>query len=329
MSPGNRRSTTRSPSTAPSALRPSCSKVTSLTRAPLLARDPSSRTASRSASLPLGHWQESRSWALALLASTPTRGTAQRGSQPRLAACTSTITLFTDPACPFAFSAEPARMRLRWHYGDQLRWTTRMIVLTLEPGEAEKLATGPGSLQRALRHAGGSRALLRAPRRRSPPAARSSPRGLHAPRAPGDAAAAAARARHGRRPARRSGADRRARRATPASIRRSSPSGARDDVEAALQADIAAARAPLPAARALDHKLGGPRRGAALHRAELRVRPLRHGRGGGRAGLQSGRGLRGGDREPGARARAAAEARLGRRDPRLGARAARDRRGRR
>src|SRR6185503_19118813 len=57
------------------------------------------------------------------------------------------VTLFTDPACPFAFSAEPVRMRLRWHYGDQLRWTTRMIVLTLEPGEAEKLATGPGSLQ--------------------------------------------------------------------------------------------------------------------------------------------------------------------------------------
>ena len=56
------------------------------------------------------------------------------------------ITHFTDPACPFAFSAEPVRMRLRWHYGDQLRWTTRMIVLTLEPGEAEKLATGPGSL---------------------------------------------------------------------------------------------------------------------------------------------------------------------------------------
>src|SRR4029077_10908809 len=31
-----------------------------------------------------------------------------------------------------------------------------------------------------------------------------------------------------------------------------------DDVEAALQADIAAARDPLPAARALNHKLGGP-----------------------------------------------------------------------
>jgi hypothetical protein len=44
------------------------------------------------------------------------------------------LTHFTDPACPFAFSAEPVRMRLRWHYGDQLVWRTRMIVLTLEAG---------------------------------------------------------------------------------------------------------------------------------------------------------------------------------------------------
>jgi predicted DsbA family dithiol-disulfide isomerase len=58
------------------------------------------------------------------------------------------VELFTDPACPFAFSAEPVRVRLRWHYGDGLRWTTRMIVLTREPGEAEKLAEGAPGLQR-------------------------------------------------------------------------------------------------------------------------------------------------------------------------------------
>ena len=58
------------------------------------------------------------------------------------------VTLFTDPACPFAFSAEPVRQRLLWHYGEQLEWTTRMIVLTDEPGEAEKLATGAPNLQR-------------------------------------------------------------------------------------------------------------------------------------------------------------------------------------
>jgi predicted DsbA family dithiol-disulfide isomerase len=58
------------------------------------------------------------------------------------------VELFTDPACPFAFSAEPVRQRLRWHYGDGLSWTVRMIVLTLEPGEAGKLAQGAPTLQR-------------------------------------------------------------------------------------------------------------------------------------------------------------------------------------
>src|SRR3954464_6255835 len=60
------------------------------------------------------------------------------------------IELFTDPACPFAFSAEPVRQRLRWHYGEQLTWVTRMIVLTLEPGEDEKLAAGAPGLQRTF-----------------------------------------------------------------------------------------------------------------------------------------------------------------------------------
>jgi predicted DsbA family dithiol-disulfide isomerase len=40
------------------------------------------------------------------------------------------ITEFTDPACPFAFSAEPALLKLRWLYGDALDWSTRMIVLS-------------------------------------------------------------------------------------------------------------------------------------------------------------------------------------------------------
>jgi predicted DsbA family dithiol-disulfide isomerase len=37
---------------------------------------------------------------------------------------------FTDPACPFAYSAEPARLRLRWLFGDQLSWTQVMVVLS-------------------------------------------------------------------------------------------------------------------------------------------------------------------------------------------------------
>jgi hypothetical protein len=36
-----------------------------------------------------------------------------------------TIRHFTDPACP----PDPARMRLRWLYGDQIAWELRMIVV--------------------------------------------------------------------------------------------------------------------------------------------------------------------------------------------------------
>src|SRR6478735_6167200 len=40
------------------------------------------------------------------------------------------ITEYTDPGCPFAFSAEPIRWRLKWLYGDQLEWHLRMVVLS-------------------------------------------------------------------------------------------------------------------------------------------------------------------------------------------------------
>jgi len=37
---------------------------------------------------------------------------------------------FTDPGCPWAYSALPAHTTLRWRYGDQLRWELVMIGLT-------------------------------------------------------------------------------------------------------------------------------------------------------------------------------------------------------
>jgi predicted DsbA family dithiol-disulfide isomerase len=40
---------------------------------------------------------------------------------------------FTDPTCPFAFSAEPSRWRLRWLYGDALRLEPRMVGLAERP----------------------------------------------------------------------------------------------------------------------------------------------------------------------------------------------------
>jgi 2-hydroxychromene-2-carboxylate isomerase len=40
------------------------------------------------------------------------------------------VTHFSDPGCPFAYSASPALAALRWRYGDQLRWRHVMIGLT-------------------------------------------------------------------------------------------------------------------------------------------------------------------------------------------------------
>lgn len=48
-----------------------------------------------------------------------------------------TITEFTDPGCPFAFSAEPFRWRLRWIYAEQIDWHLRMVGLTETPADYE------------------------------------------------------------------------------------------------------------------------------------------------------------------------------------------------
>jgi 2-hydroxychromene-2-carboxylate isomerase len=45
------------------------------------------------------------------------------------------VTHFTDPGCPWAYSAWPAHTTLRWRYGEQLRWTLVMIGLTEEAGQ--------------------------------------------------------------------------------------------------------------------------------------------------------------------------------------------------
>jgi hypothetical protein len=134
-----------------------------------------------------------------------------------------------------------------------------MIVLTLEPGEAERLAEGAPNLQRRfgmpIDPAPYARAASSEPACRAVVAAR-----LHAPAA----------------------ADRLLRRLRvrimlngllddPELIASAARDAALDpeelarwcagaDVEAELQSDIAAARNPTPAAYALDHKLGGPGR---------------------------------------------------------------------
>jgi 2-hydroxychromene-2-carboxylate isomerase len=167
------------------------------------------------------------------------------------------VTLFTDPACPFAFSAEPQRRRLQWHYGDGLAWRHVMIHLTLEEGEAEKLAGGAPGLQATygmpIDPAPLPRPADSGPACRAVVAAR-----LHAPQAEAlllrrlrvrcmagglldDPALLDAAARD-------AGLD-------PAQLQ---AWAAGDDVAAAFGQDVREARSPSPAARALDHKLGGP-----------------------------------------------------------------------
>lgn len=168
------------------------------------------------------------------------------------------ITLFTDPACPFAFSAEPVRRRLRWHYGDGLVWTVRMIVLTREPGEAEKLAEGAPTLQRRfgmpIDPAPYPRPVSSEPACRAVVAARVN--------APGSEEALLRRLRV--RTMRGGLLD------DPELIAGAARDAGLDpdrlaewctteEVTLALGSDITAARRPAPAADALDHKLGGPR----------------------------------------------------------------------
>lgn len=40
-----------------------------------------------------------------------------------------TIVEFTDPACPWAYSAEPARLRVNWLYGEHIEWRLCMVGL--------------------------------------------------------------------------------------------------------------------------------------------------------------------------------------------------------
>lgn len=56
------------------------------------------------------------------------------------------VTYFTDPACPWAYSAEPALRVLQWRYGEQLHWSLAVIGLAETP--ARYLANGytPGGI---------------------------------------------------------------------------------------------------------------------------------------------------------------------------------------
>ena len=171
------------------------------------------------------------------------------------------ITEFTDPGCPWAWSAEPFRRRLTWLYGDRLEWRARMVGLAEHPDEyldkgftperqAQAFARIAHEHEMPIDTSVRPRMAATLPACRAVVAAR-----LHAPDRmrpllrrlrvrhfagelldePGTVEAAAADA----------GLD--------AGTLHGWMAG--DDVERALRDDMAAAREPMPAARVLDAKL--------------------------------------------------------------------------
>ncbi|HVS99902.1 MAG TPA: DsbA family protein [Solirubrobacterales bacterium] len=53
---------------------------------------------------------------------------------------------FTDPGCPWAYSARPAIARLRWRFGDQLDWRLLLIGLSESAARYEKLGYTPARM---------------------------------------------------------------------------------------------------------------------------------------------------------------------------------------
>lgn len=171
------------------------------------------------------------------------------------------VTEFTDPGCPWAWSAEPFRRRLEWLYGEQVEWHPQLVGLAAAPQDYLDKGFTPERQSNAFTKiardhgmpidtAQRPRMAATLPACRLVVAAR-----LHAPEAT-DALLRALRVRHFagelldeqetvRGAAADAGLD-------ADELERWS---AGEDVEAALRDDMAAARQPMPAARVLDEKL--------------------------------------------------------------------------
>ena len=62
------------------------------------------------------------------------------------------VTHFSDPGCPWAWSASPAFAALSWRYGDQLVWRNVMIGLTENGAVYEKRGYTPAGQARGYRN---------------------------------------------------------------------------------------------------------------------------------------------------------------------------------
>lgn len=175
------------------------------------------------------------------------------------------ITEFTDPGCPFAFSAEPHRWRILWLYADHdVAWRRRMVVLARTPQEYVDKGFTPAKQSAAFARLAGEHGMPIDTRER-PRMAATLPActavvatRLNAPEREG-AMLRALRLRHlGHAQlldedqtivdaARDAGLD------PDAVVAWMAEPAVRDT----LEEDAAAARNPTPAARVLDHKLAG------------------------------------------------------------------------
>ena len=167
---------------------------------------------------------------------------------------------FTDPSCPWAFSAERQRLRLLWLYGEQIDWELHMVVLSEEaPSEftPEKLSGGYRGLAlkfgmpidwsqrvRVAPSVHACRAVV-ATRLRWPEREAAMLRRLRVLNFAGelldDSDTLELAAEQGGLP-----------------VKELAQWAAAPEVEAALRADMRAARSPSPASRAQDDRLGGP-----------------------------------------------------------------------
>lgn len=175
-----------------------------------------------------------------------------------------TIRNFTDPTCPWAFSAEPSRYRLLWLFGDQLAWELRMVVLAESAQELEDRDFTPEKLERGLTQLQRRFGMPIDPARRERMVVSVVPcRAVVAARVHTPEAEAALLRRlrilfmAGEMIDEPSVIAR-------AAVEAGVDAGAlarwmeEDEVERVLRVDMEAARAPSHAAQALDHKLAGP-----------------------------------------------------------------------
>ena len=234
------------------------------------------------------------------------------------------ITEFTDPGCPWAWSAEPFRRRLSWLYGDRLEWRVRVVGLSASPEDyLDKGFTPERQAQAFARISRDHGMPIDTAQRPRMAATLPACRAVVAARCtrPTGCASCCAGCASATSPASCSTSPRRspAPRATPAWTRRSSTAGPRAPRSPRSCARTSSRGARADARRARARPQAGQLVGRpALHLPVLRDRPRRRRRPHRRAGLSAVRRLRRDHGQPRPRPRPPRPAADGRGGPRAG-----------